>query len=204
VQERAQQANRVQKVLEGATSKLAAVATDVLGKSARELLELLLAGEQDVAAIAEHARTRMRPKMAELKRALQGHVQPQHRFLLRSLLAHLDCLDAASEEAHAEIERQLAPYQDAVRLLQTIPGVQEVAAATIVAAIGVDMARFPSACAAHTSGFLGRAVSRQPAERGQANERGHHQGQSLAARRAGGGEVVWSIAHTRDNYLVAQ
>jgi transposase len=142
VQERAQQANRVQKVLEAANIKLAAVATDVLGTSAREMLEALLAGEQDVAAIAERARTRMRPKIPELRRALQGQLQPQHRFLLRSLLAHIDFLDAAITQVQAAIEQHLAPFEDAVRLLQTIPGIQQTAAATIVAEMGVDISRF--------------------------------------------------------------
>jgi transposase len=199
VQERAQQANRLQKVLEAANIKLAAVATDVLGKSAREMLEALLAGEQDVTAIAEHARTRMRPKMAELKRALQGQLQPQHRFLLRSLLAHVDFLDAAIAQVQAESEQQLAPYRDAVRLLQTIPGIQEIAAATIVAEIGVDMSRFPSA--KHLASWAGLCP-------GNKQSGGKRMSEAITKGspwlRGVLGEVVWSIAHSRDNYLVAQ
>ena len=144
-QARAQETNRLHKVLEAANIKLTAVATDVLGRSAREMLEALLSGEHDVGAIAERARTRMRPKIPELKRALQGHLQPQHRFVLRAILAHVDFLDASIAQTHAEIEARLQPYQEAVRLLQTIPGIQETAAATIIAEIGVDMSRFPTA-----------------------------------------------------------
>jgi transposase len=125
VQARAQETNRLHKVLEAANIKLAAVATDVLGRSAREMLEALLSGEEDVGAIAERARTRMRPKISELKRALHGRLQPQHRFVLRAILAHVDFLDAAIAQTHAEIEARLQPHQSAVRLLQTIPGIQE-------------------------------------------------------------------------------
>jgi transposase len=89
------------------------------------MLEALLSGEEDVGAIAERARTRMRPKISELKRALHGRLQPQHRFVLRAILAHVDFLDAAIAQTHAEIEARLQPHQSAVRLLQTIPGIQE-------------------------------------------------------------------------------
>ncbi len=93
VQERAQEVNRLQKVLEGANIKLAAVATDVLGKSGRHMLEALLGGEQDAEALAELARGRLRAKLPELRLALEGRVQPHHQFLLRRILAHIDFLE---------------------------------------------------------------------------------------------------------------
>jgi transposase len=77
-------------VLEGANIKLAAVATDILGMSARDMLTLLLEGEQDLDAIAQHARGRMRPKIPDLRRALQGHLQPQQRVVVQRILAHVD------------------------------------------------------------------------------------------------------------------
>ncbi|HEV2461773.1 MAG TPA: transposase, partial [Ktedonobacterales bacterium] len=88
VRERTAQINRLQKVLEAANIKLAAVATDVLGKSPREMLEALIGGEEDVTVLAEQARGRLRAKIPELKRALKGRLQPQHGFLLRTILAH--------------------------------------------------------------------------------------------------------------------
>src|SRR5260221_6338394 len=145
IRERVQQANRLQKVLESANIKLAAVASDVLGMSAREMLEALLAGEEDVAAIADLARRQLRRKIPALKQALEGRLLPQHRFLLRSILAHVDFLDAAIVRVQAEMEQHLVPYQEALRLVQTIPGVNETAAAAILAEIGTDMSRFPSA-----------------------------------------------------------
>jgi transposase len=199
VQARAQETNRLHKVLEAANIKLTAVATDVLGRSAREMLEALLSGEQDITAIAERARTRMRPKIPQLKRALHGHLQPQHRFVLRAILAHVDFLDASIAQAQAEIAARLQPYEEAVRLLQTIPGIQETAAATIIAEIGVDMSRFPSA--KHLASWAGLCP-------GNKQSGGKRMSDAITKGspwlRAVLGEVVWTIAHTHDNYLVAQ
>src|SRR5260370_6487243 len=86
VQERAQEANRLQKVLESANIKLAAVVADVLGTSGREMLEALIAGEQDPIAMAQVARSRMRRRIPDLQLALRGRVEPHHRFLLRRIL----------------------------------------------------------------------------------------------------------------------
>lgn len=145
VQQRTQEVNRLQKVLEGANIKLASVATSMLGKSARDMLEALLAGEQDVDAVAELARGRMRGKIPALRQALSGQLKPYHQVLLRQILAHMDFLEAAIAQLEEEIEQRLRPYEEAVQLLQTIPGVKEVAAATLVAELGVDMNQFPSA-----------------------------------------------------------
>jgi transposase len=145
VQARTQEVNRLHKLLEGANIKLAAVVSDLMGKSGRAMLAALLAGEQDPAVLAELARGPLRGKRPALRQALEGRVQPYHRTLLTELLAHIDYLEAAIVRVHDEIERALAPFAAARELLQTIPGLREVAAATIVAEIGVDMARFPSA-----------------------------------------------------------
>jgi transposase len=97
----------------------------------------------------------MRPKIPELKRALQGYLQPQHRFVLRAILAHVDFLNAASAQTQAEIGEYLAPHQEAVRLLQTIPGIQETAAATIIAEIGVALPLRQASC------FVGWSLPRE-------------------------------------------
>lgn len=202
VHERTAQINRLQKILEAANIKLAAVATNVLGKSPRAMLEALIAGEEDVTAIAEQARGRLRAKIPDLKRALHGHLQPQHRFLLRAMLAHIDFLDAAIAQTEAEIERHLAASDDtreALRLLQTIPGVHQTSAAAIVAEIGVDMSHFPSA--KHLASWAGLCPGNKQSG-----------GKRLSEGITGGnpwlrgmlGEVVWALSHTRDNYLAAQ
>src|SRR5262245_35447276 len=123
IYQRTQEVNRLEKVLEGANIKLAAVATSMLGKSAREMLEALLAGEQDVAVLAELARGPMRAKIPQSRQALQGLLKPYHHVLLRQILAHIDFLEAAVAQLEAEIEQRLRPYEQAVQLLQTIPGV---------------------------------------------------------------------------------
>ena len=199
VQQRAEEVNRVQKVLEGANLKLAAVATDVLGVSGRAMLTALLAGQEDPQALAELARGRLRAKLPELRRALEGRVRPHHRVLLAQLLAHIEFLEGAIAELQAEIERALAPFDEAVERLQTIPGVGPVAAAAIVAEIGVDMGRFPSA--KHLASWAGVC----PGNRQSA-------GKQLSGRPSGGdrwlrgvlGEVAWSIARSKGSYLHAQ
>jgi transposase len=119
----------LQKVLEGANIKLAAVTTDILGTSAREMHTLLVAGEHDLHTIAQHARGRMRPTIPDLRRALQGHLQPQQRIVVQRILAHVDFLDDSIRYLQQEIDAHLKPYQEALQVLQTIPGINATAAA---------------------------------------------------------------------------
>ena len=140
-------ANRLQKVLEGTNLKLASVATDIQGVSAQAILRAMLDGQTDVKVLAELAKGRLRNKRAELERALKGRITPHQRFMLTDLLLHLDFLDERLVSVEAEIDSQLSQlprFQEAVRLLDTIPGVDRLTAVTIVAEIGVDMSRFPS------------------------------------------------------------
>ena len=198
VQERAQEVNRLQKVLEGANIKLAAVATDVLGKSGRQMIEALVGGAQDAQALAELARGRLRAKLPDLRLALEGRVQPHHRFLLERILAHIDFLEQSIAQVQQEIEQHLAPFEEAVRLAQSVPGIQATAAAAIVAEIGTDMSRFPSD--KHLASWAG--VSPGNKQSG---------GKRLSGATTSGnpylrailGEVAWTIAHTSDNYLSA-
>ena len=155
MRERAQEVLRVQKLLEGANLTLAAVATDVLGRSGRAMLEALVGGEQDPDALAELARGRLRAKLPALRQALEGRVRPVHLVQLRLLLAHIDFLEEAIAQLHEEIDRLLAPCAEAVALVQTVPGIGETAARALIAELGTEMNRFPSACAAQASGFLG-------------------------------------------------
>jgi transposase len=141
VQQRTQEANRLQKALEGANLQLAAVASNVLGQSGRDMLAALLGGEQDPAVLAELARGRLRAKLPELRQAPEGRLRPHHRLLIAQILAHVDFLDEAIAQLHDEIAARLIPFAEAVELVRTIPGVSEVAAATIVAEIGADIPR---------------------------------------------------------------
>src|SRR5205823_3428914 len=103
VGERAAEVNRLQKALEGANVKLAAVATDITGRSGRAILERLVAGEADAPALAQLARGRLREKIPELERALAGRFVPHQRFLVAQQLGHLDFLDAAIARLSAEV-----------------------------------------------------------------------------------------------------
>src|SRR2546425_2017226 len=123
VQQRADQANRLQKTLEGANLKLAAVAADVLGASSRAMLAALLAGERDPDVLADLARGRMRTKLPQLRQALNGRIQPHHLVLIDQILQHIDFLQQAIAQVQAEIEHCLPRFEEALDLLQTIPGI---------------------------------------------------------------------------------
>jgi transposase len=155
IRERATLVNRVQKVLEGANIKLACVATDVLGVSGRAMLEALVAGEADPAVLAELSRGRLRDKRAALEQALTGRVLAVHRFVLGELLCQLDSLDESIARFDEEIEKVMAPFAEAVALLDTIPGVAQASAEVILSEIGTDMSRFPSA--GHLAAWAGVA-----------------------------------------------
>jgi transposase len=199
VQERAQEVNRLHKVLESANIKLAAVASDVVGASGRRMLEALLAGEADVEAMAQLAHARMRRHIPELRQALEGEMRPHHRVLLRRLLDHIDFLDRSIAQLQAEIDQRLQPYAQAMTLLQSIPGINALAAASIIAEIGVDMTRFPSA--GHLASWAGVCPGNKQSG-GKRLAAGITQGNRWL--RGTLGEVAWATVHTKDNYLVAQ
>ena len=145
VRERTAEANRLQKTLEGANIKLASVATDILGKSGREMLAALMAGETDSTALAQLAQGRLREKMPQLERALVGRVGPHQRFLVAEQLAHIDFLDEVIARVSAELAARLRPEEDAITRLDTIPGVGRSVAEVLMAEIGADLERFPTA-----------------------------------------------------------
>jgi transposase len=145
VRDRAAVVNRIQKVLEAANIKLASVATDVLGASGRAMLRAMIAGQDDPARLADLAQRRLRSKIPQLRPALHGRVTDHHRFLLRALLDQAEALEALIARFDDQIGAALAPFAEAALRLRTIPGVGPQAADVIVAEIGTDMGRFPSA-----------------------------------------------------------
>ena len=142
VQERSREANRIQKLLEGANVKLSSVATDVLGVSGRAMLAALAAGEEDPEALADLARGQLRKKREELQEALRGLVQFHQRFILASQLRHLEYLEAEVERLDEEVARRVAPFEDMVAAVDTIPGVGRRTAEVIAAEIGINPAPF--------------------------------------------------------------
>ena len=153
VSERARIVNRLQKVLEDTNIKLASVASDITGVSARKMLQALLDGERDVTVLAELAKGRMRSKQALLEQALCGRMREHHAFMIAEHLGHIDYLDESISRFTTEINRRLIEEVKEIELLDTIPGVSARTAEILLAEIGTDMARFPSA--KHLSSWAG-------------------------------------------------
>ena len=143
--------NRVEKLLEDAQIKLSVVATDILGASGRAMLAALIAGQRDPAALAELAKSSLRRKLDDLREALTGRFDEHHAFLLAKMLARIDAIQADIDDVDAQIEVYIAPFARAAARLEQIPGIGRVAARAIIAEVGVDMARFPTA--AHLSSW---------------------------------------------------
>lgn len=199
VEERARVTNRLQMVLEDANVKLAAVVTDVRGVSARAILEALVAGESDPTTLADLARGRLRAKRELLTRAVVGRFTAHHAFLIAEHLSQLDYLEEAMERVSAEIAQRLQAEQGAIDLLDTVPGIGRRAAEIIIAEIGTDLSRFPSA--KHLASWAGMCPGN--AESG---------GKRLSGKTRKGNrwlrQVLIEIAHvatkTRGTYLAAQ
>jgi transposase len=154
VRERSAEINRLQKTLEGANIKLGDVATDVVGVSGRAIMRALVAGERDVMLLADLARGQLRDKLPHLQRALAGRFGTHQRFMLAQQLRHLEQLDELIARLDGEVEERLRPFAEAVARLDTIPGVGRRTAEILIAEIGLDMQRFPSA--AHLASWAGR------------------------------------------------
>jgi transposase len=199
VQERVRETQRIQKLLEDAGIKLDSVATDVLGKSSRTMLEALIAGERDPRRLADMALTRMRPKIPELRRAMAGRFDDHHAVLLRMHLDHVDQLTAMEERLDGEVDRLMAPFAEAATRLLSIPGVAKRTAEVVIAEIGTDMSRFPTAN--HLASWAGLCPGNRESAGKQKSGRAR---KGDAALRAALVEAAWAASHTNDSYLAAQ
>ncbi len=197
--ERAAVVNRLQKTLEGANIKLAAVASNVVGASGRRMLEQLLAGATDPTALADLARGKLRAKLPALERALVGQFGPHQRFLVARQLAHLDFLDEAIAQVSAEIEERIRPYSDAVERLDTIPGVGRRTAEVLVAEIGTDMGRFPTD--AHLASWAGMCPGSDESAGKRRSGRTRKGNRWLRTALV---EAAQAAARTRGTYLAAR
>jgi transposase len=199
IEERARETQRIQKVLEDAGIKLDSVVSDVLGKAARRMIEALIAGERDTEVLAQMALTRMRPKIPELRLALEGGFGAHHGLMLRTHLDHIDHLTEAIARLDAQVEAEIAPFSTQVERLCTIPGIGIRTARVIVAEMGVDMSRFPTAH--HLASWAGLC----PGNHESAGKRRSGKARKGdAALRAALIESAWAAARTRDTYLAAQ
>jgi len=147
-QDASRERNRIEKLLEHVNIKIGNVLSDVFGVSGKSMLLALLDGNLSPEQIARLALGQARQKIAQLTEALEGHCMRDHeRFLIRSSLRHLACLEEETEEMDAEILRRMhtAPFEESFLLLQTIPGIGQLAAASILAETGTDLSTFPTA-----------------------------------------------------------
>ncbi len=199
VMDRARIVNRIQKLLEDANIKLGDVVSDITGVSARSMLEALIAGVSDSHELAQLARGRLKAKHEQLVKALQGRFTAHHAFVLVEHLGHLDYLDECIERVTAEIEVRLASQNTDVELLDSIPGINPRTASLLLAEIGSDMTRFPSA--RHLASWAGVC----PGNNESAGKR--YSGQTRKANkwlRQALMEAAHGAARTKDTYLSAQ
>jgi transposase len=197
-------ANRITKLIESANIKLGQVASEVLGLSGRLMLRALAAGETNAEPLAELAQGKLKSKKAELRRALVGCLTPVQRWVLTELLARVEELEAAQSRVEVRIGEEAATCPDpfvpeAVKLLESIPGVGPWTAQTIVAEIGVDMSRFPSA--KHLASWAG--VSPGNHESAGKRKSGHPTKGNKSLRTILT-EAAWAATHAKGTFLQAK
>ena len=189
-------ANRMIKILEDGNIKLRNVVSDIQGKSALHMIEQLAAGRSSAEQLAQLARGRLRSKMDELERALEGHVKAHHRFLLRELLDQLRYLEGAVERVEGEIEVRMPPFEAAATIWDAIPGVDRRVAQVVAAEIGIRMEQFPTA--GHLASWAGICP-------------GHHQsaGKQHSGKTTDGNvwlrraliQAAWAASRTKNCYF---
>jgi transposase len=199
VRERTAEINRLHKTLERANLKLGAVASKVLGLSGRQILDALLAGTTDPAVLADLAKGKLRAKLPQLERALVGSPGLHQHFLLARQLAHIDFLDETLEQVSAEIAERLRPFEEAMERLDAIPGVGRHTAEVLLAEIGPDMSRFPSA--EHLASWAGMCPGNYESA-GKRQKGKTRQGSKWL--RAALLEAGQAAARKKDTYLAAQ
>ena len=154
IEERARQLNRIQKVLEGANIKLGSVVSEITGVSATEMLRSIAEGNDDLEVLSNMARGVMKRKKVELKLALQGYIQDHQRFMIKTILNHIDFLANNIDELDKEIALRMKDYQEDIERLDSIPGIATRMAEQMLSELGTDIKKqFPSA--AHMCSWAG-------------------------------------------------
>jgi transposase len=199
IEERVRETQRLHKVLEDAGVKLSSVSSHVLNKSGRAMIDALISGERDPEVLAEMALGRLRKKIPELQLALVGRFNEHHALLCRAMLARIDQADATIETLGARIDELLGPYEAAVTLLVTIPGVSTRTAQVILAEIGADMSRFPSA--GHLASWAGMCPGNNESAGKHRSGRTRHGSKWLRKALV---EAAQAAGRTKDTYLAAQ
>jgi transposase len=197
--ERTREANRLEKELEDAGIKLSSVASDILGRSGRDMLAALIAGERDERVLAGMAKARMRSKIPALVEALRGSFGEHHAFLCRLHLDRIDQITAAIEELSTRIEERMRPFAPQLQRLQTIPGVGQRTAEVIIAETGGDMTRF--ATAGHLASWAGVCPGHHESAGKRKSGKTRHGNKWLGGAL---GTAAMSATRTKDTYLAAR
>ena len=199
VEQRTQAVNRTQKVLEGGNIKLGNVASDVMGASGRAMLESMISGETDPEKLADLAKGKLRDKLSSLEQALNGLVEKHQRMMLKSLLRQVDFLDLEISRLAREAEKRMQPYETEINRLCQIKGIGVDTAQAILAEIGTEMSRFPSA--AHLSSWAKLC----PGNNESAGKRHHSRtGHGNPWLRAALVRTAWAAVSNKNNYFYAQ
>jgi transposase len=199
IRERTREAQRLEKLLEDAGIKLSVAVANILGVSGRAMLEALIAGERDPQVLADLAKGPMRRKTNALIEALTGHFTAHHAFLARAMLDRIDACTTMEKRLDARIDAQIAPFRRRIELLVTIPGVSTRAAEVILAEIGDDIARFPTA--ADLASWAGVCPGNNESGGKRGPGRTRHGDPWLKAAL---GQAAISASRTKDTYLAAR
>lgn len=199
VREVSQHTLRIQKVLEDANIKVSSVLSSVLGRSGRAMLAAIIEGEEDPACLADLAQGTARRKRTELIEALRGRVTPHHRAMLKLHLSVVTALEAALREVDATVGKALEPIRARAQLLTTMPGISDIASQVVVAEIGVDMSRFPTA--GHLVSWAGLCPRNDESAGKRRSTRVRKSGNWLKTTLV---TSAWAAVRTKDSYLRAQ
>ena len=199
VRERGGHVQRIEKVLEDANLKISTVLSDIVGQSGRAVLEAIVAGETDPTVLAQRINSRVKAPRPTLIEALRGRITKHHRFMLKLHLDQVDALGAAITAIETEVGETLVPFREAAERLTTIPGVSDVAASVIVAEIGVDMHRFPTA--GHLVSWAGLCPRNDQSAGKRRSTRVRNSGTWLKTTLV---QAAWAAVRVRGGYLQAQ
>jgi transposase len=199
VREISQHTLRIQKTLEDANIKVASVLSNVIGTSGRAMLSAIISGEDNPERLAELAVGTARRKKAELVEALRGRVTSHHRSMIQLHLRLIAALQEALAKLDMAAGKLLTPIQERAALLTTMPGISDIAAQVIVAEIGVDMSRFPSA--GNLISWAGLCPRNDESAGKRRSTRVRHSGNWLKTTLV---TAAWAAVRKKDSYLKAQ
>jgi len=199
VRERSSHVQRLQKTLEDANIKLDSAISDIMGLSGRAMIEALIAGETDPAALACLAHRRIKAPRDELCETLRGRVTKHHRFMLQLHLQQIDALNTAIDQIDQEVDANVEPFRQAVKILTSIPGISDLSAQTIIAEIGNDMSRFPTD--AHLRSWAGLCPRNDESAGKRRSNRMRKGAPWLKTTLI---QCAWAAVRTKGSYLQAQ